>query len=210
MAFVNVYRAPKCVAIDRLSEDEEMEVSILNIARDRSNHATSSLDDSSTTPEKSLGFRPAHHYLQRCYSNDDEDDSLQSMPAVPPKDSFSRRSSLRIAVRGRRPAAAAKRGGDAAAVRRQSLTAAAAGQDEDSLGGTRRCQQRPPSPTSSVSSVSVMSATAGVNHPRAVEALPPHLRPEDLRINLNSLDSLSEVSDFKSMEVADGPESTYL
>lgn len=66
---------------------------------------------------------------------------------------------------------------------------------------------------SSISSPSLMSNSS--TNPRAVEQLPPHVRAEELRLDLSSLarsDSRSSISDFKSLETSMEPslESSYL
>ena len=214
-------------SVDKLSEDEELEVSItedveIAISRNRNNGGGSdSLENSSSTPDKrSMELETHSSGLSR---NDDDDEEDQEEVGMfqrgASNSSFSRRSSLRTAVRDKRSSRRnysmkkKKVGTDPEKQfepnqSESTAAATAATATAATSGASAKCWSSPsfeaksvhPSPYSSLSSVSIMSCTAPVKHPKATDALPSTVRPEDLRLNLNSLDSSSACSDFKSME----------
>ena len=157
---------------------------------------------SSSTPDKK-SIETHSSGLSR-NDGDDEGEEVGMFQRGASNSSFSRRSSLRTAVRDKRSSrrnySLKKKKVDLDPEKQfepnQAATAAS--------GTSAQCWSAPsvkdPSPYSSLSSVSIMSATAPVTHPKATDTLPSTVRPEDLRLNLNSLDSSSACSDFKSME----------
>ena len=188
-------------SVDKLSEDEELEVSLTEdaeivISRNRNNsNVDDSLENSSTTPDKSLTASQHSSGLSKNDGDDEEELGLFQRGAGG-NSSFSRRSSLRTAVRDKR---SSRRNYSTKKANKVSMDQE---RQIEPKQGTSAQQQKctDPSPYSSLSSVSIMSATAPVAHPKATDALPATVRPEDLRLNLNSLDSSSACSDFKSME----------
>ena len=207
-------------SVDKLSEDEEVEVSmsddlVIAISRNR-NNGSDSLGNSSTTPDKkSMDTHSSelsrHGDVDEGEYDDGEEEEEEGHEEVAKfqrgttNSSFSRRSSLRTAVRDKRSSRrnySLKKKKEAASAAKVAPEVQFESQPAScwSVDAKRHAAASIPSPCSSLSSVSIMSATAPVAHPKAIDALPPSVRAEDLRLNLNSLDSSSACSDFKSME----------
>ena len=205
-------------SVDKLSEDEEVEVSmsddlVIAISRNR-NNGSDSLGNSSTTPDKKSMDTHSSELSRNGDDDGDEgedDDGEEGHEEVAKfqrgttNSSFSRRSSLRTAVRDKRSSRrnySLKKKKEAASAAKVAPEVQFESQPAScwSVDAKRHAAASIPSPCSSLSSVSIMSATAPVAHPKAIDALPPSVRAEDLRLNLNSLDSSSACSDFKSME----------
>ena len=208
-------------SVDKLSEDEEVEVSMsddlaISISRNRCN-GSDSLGNSSTTPDKKSMDTHSSELSRNGDDDEEEDDDdgeeeeeeegheeVATFQRGTSNSSFSRRSSLRTAVRDKR---SSRR--NYSLKKKRAATNATKAAPEVQLEPqqascwpveAKRHAASIPSPCSSLSSVSIMSATAPVAHPKATDFLPPSVRAEDLRLNLNSLDSSSACSDFKSME----------
>ena len=210
-------------SVDKLSEDEEVEVSMsddlaISISRNRCN-GSDSLGNSSTTPDKKSMDTHSSELSRNGDDDDEEEDDdddgeeeeeeegheeVATFQRGTSNSSFSRRSSLRTAVRDKR---SSRR--NYSLKKKRAATNATKAAPEVQLEPqqascwpveAKRHAASIPSPCSSLSSVSIMSATAPVAHPKATDFLPPSVRAEDLRLNLNSLDSSSACSDFKSME----------
>ena len=193
-------------SVDKFSEDEELEVSLTEdaeivISRNRNNsNLDDSLENSSTTPDKSLTASQHSSGLSK-NDGDDEEEVGTFQRGAGGNSSFSRRSSLRTAVRDKRSSRrnySLKKTNKVAIDQEKQIEPKQGTSTQGWSAAQQKCTD--PSPYSSLSSVSIMSATAPVAHPKATDALPATVRPEDLRLNLNSLDSSSACSDFKSME----------
>ena len=192
-------------SVDKLSEDEELEVSLtedaeIAISRNRNNsNLDDSLENSSTTPDKSL--TASQHSSGLSKNDGDDEEEVGTFQRGAGNSSFSRRSSLRTAVRDKRSSRrnySLKKANKVAIDQEKQIEPKQGASTQGWSAAQQKCTD--PSPYSSLSSVSIMSATAPVAHPKATEALPATVKPEDLRLNLNSLDSSSACSDFKSME----------
>ena len=216
-------------SVEKLSEDEELEVSLTEdteISINRNHHnGFDSLENSSTTPDKSL--TASQHSSGLSKNDGDDEEEVGMFQRGMSNSSFSRRSSLRTAVRDKRSSRRNYSLKKKKVVpdpdkhlepnKATAITTTVATASTLTSGAPSQCWSEPgpeakpmhhrtksfvkdPSPYSSLSSVSIMSSTAPTAHPKAIDALPSNLRPEDLRLNLNSLDSSSACSDFKSME----------
>jgi hypothetical protein len=158
-----------------LSEDEEIEVSHVRYEETGRLDEMPSQDNSLTSTDKNSSY--CNDFSVSTAATDSaaaEDRDREEQEG----DSFSRRTSMRMGVREKR---SSKRN---YSDRRKKM---------------EYSRKQDASPSSSFSSMTMPNQLL---HPRALDALPPGgVRPEDLRLNLNSLDS-SSVSDFRSMEAS--------